>query len=131
MIPSFEYTIVGAGIAGMKAAEAIRTIHPDATILLINGEKQPPYKRTKLSKLVGQPFDAEAIRLQPQSWFDSQHIALMHDLVKSFDIEKKSSEQALTETFSMESLFWQQEYTGFAAGQTKQWCKSIVLSECC
>lgn len=89
MIPSFEYTIVGAGIAGMKAAEAIRTIHPDATILLINGEKQPPYKRTKLSKLVGQPFDAEAIRLQPQSWFDSQHIALMHDLVKSFDIEKK------------------------------------------
>ena len=40
-----RYTIVGAGIAGVTAAEAIRELDPTGEILLVNGEEAYPYCR--------------------------------------------------------------------------------------
>ncbi|MBC8267446.1 MAG: NAD(P)/FAD-dependent oxidoreductase [Rhodospirillaceae bacterium] len=40
-----QYVIVGAGPSGVTAAETLRTADPDATVVLVDGEKDPPYGR--------------------------------------------------------------------------------------
>jgi NADPH-dependent 2,4-dienoyl-CoA reductase/sulfur reductase-like enzyme len=47
---SYGYVIVGAGVAGAAAAEAIREEDPSGTILLIGAEAHLPYNRPPLSK---------------------------------------------------------------------------------
>ncbi len=51
MIKKYEYIVVGAGIAGFKAAETIRRHIDEASLLLINGENRLPYKRTRIDKI--------------------------------------------------------------------------------
>jgi NADPH-dependent 2,4-dienoyl-CoA reductase/sulfur reductase-like enzyme len=40
-----QYVIVGAGPSGVTAAETLRTADPEATVVLVDGEKDPPYGR--------------------------------------------------------------------------------------
>ncbi len=47
---AFDYLIVGAGMAGEAAAQAIRGADADAAIALIGAEPHPPYDRPPLSK---------------------------------------------------------------------------------
>lgn len=47
---TFDYVIVGAGMAGAAAVEGIRAEDPTGTIALIGAEADPPYNRTTLSK---------------------------------------------------------------------------------
>ncbi|MDQ4130277.1 MAG: FAD-dependent oxidoreductase, partial [Actinomycetota bacterium] len=44
------YVIVGASLAGAKAAEALREEGFDGRIVLIGAEPEPPYERPPLSK---------------------------------------------------------------------------------
>ena len=44
------YAIVGAGLAGAKAAEALRTEGFDGRLVLIGDEPERPYERPPLSK---------------------------------------------------------------------------------
>jgi NADPH-dependent 2,4-dienoyl-CoA reductase/sulfur reductase-like enzyme len=46
----FDYLIVGAGMAGEAAAQALREADADATIGLIGAEPHPPYDRPPLTK---------------------------------------------------------------------------------
>jgi len=46
----FDYFIVGAGMAGEAAAQALREADADATIGLIGDESHPPYDRPPLTK---------------------------------------------------------------------------------
>ena len=46
----FDYLIVGAGMAGEAAAQALREADGDATIGLIGDESHPPYDRPPLTK---------------------------------------------------------------------------------
>jgi hypothetical protein len=61
---------VGAGIAGVKAAEAIRTVDENGSILLLSAEDRLPYKRTKIDKHLYCGFAAAQFSLHPQSWFE-------------------------------------------------------------
>ena len=45
-----EYLIVGAGLAGASAAEAIRELDADGSVLMLGAEPAPPYHRPPLSK---------------------------------------------------------------------------------
>ncbi|MGA7296801.1 MAG: FAD/NAD(P)-binding oxidoreductase [Rhodanobacteraceae bacterium] len=45
-----DYLIVGAGMAGEAAAQALHDADPDASIGMIGNENQPPYDRPPLSK---------------------------------------------------------------------------------
>ena len=47
---SFDYLIVGAGMAGSAAAKAIRSRDAKGTIALLGAEPHPPYDRPPLSK---------------------------------------------------------------------------------
>ena len=45
-----DYVIIGGGLAGSHAAQAIRKNDPDGSILLVSDENHLPYDRVPLSK---------------------------------------------------------------------------------
>ena len=104
----YEYIVIGAGIAGIKAAEGIRMVDADGEIVIINGEDRMPYKRTQLSKHLVKGFEKEAFMLHPQEWYEKNNIRIIHTKVKSVSLIHKS-------------------LTLFAAGQL-QWGKLILAT---
>jgi NADPH-dependent 2,4-dienoyl-CoA reductase/sulfur reductase-like enzyme len=50
MPQSYDYIIVGAGLAGASAIEGIREVDPNGSILLMGDEAHLPYNRPPLSK---------------------------------------------------------------------------------
>ncbi|WP_310721194.1 NAD(P)/FAD-dependent oxidoreductase [Streptomyces lydicus] len=74
------FVIVGASLAGAKAAEALRGNGFDGRIVLIGDEPDPPYERPPLSKgyLQGKQ-DRETIFVHPPQWYAEQDIELLLD----------------------------------------------------
>lgn len=72
-----KYLLVGGGLASSSAAEAIREVDREGSILLINAEVNRPYHRPPLSKeyLRRQKPRAELFAHEPQ-WFEKNHVAL-------------------------------------------------------
>ncbi|HEY5456976.1 MAG TPA: FAD-dependent oxidoreductase [Acidothermaceae bacterium] len=50
MVTSDTFVIVGGGLAGAKAAEALRNLGFDGRLILLGGEHHAPYERPPLSK---------------------------------------------------------------------------------
>lgn len=50
--PDARIVIVGAGLAGLRAAEALRTEGFAGSITVVGEESEPPYDRPPLSKQV-------------------------------------------------------------------------------
>ena len=69
--------IVGAGLAGAKAAEALREAGYEGPIVLLGREDELPYERPPLSKayLAGQADFADAV-VHPGVWFEEHRIDL-------------------------------------------------------
>ena len=72
-----RYVIIGAGPAGMRAAEVLRAADAAVDILLIGDEPHPPYDRPPLSKafLIDSLAPAR-LHLKPESFYAEQRIAL-------------------------------------------------------
>ena len=68
--------IVGGGIAGQAACEALRERDPDVPIALVCGEPRLPYDRVKLSHLLAASTDADALQLRPDDWYGDRDIEL-------------------------------------------------------
>ncbi|WTU47231.1 FAD-dependent oxidoreductase [Streptomyces sp. NBC_00057] len=86
------FVIVGASLAGAKAAEALRGNGFDGRILLIGDEPDPPYERPPLSKgyLMGKQ-DRETIFVHPSQWYADQGIDLRLDtMVTAIDRDRKA-----------------------------------------
>lgn len=77
--------IVGAGVAGVTAAEQARAADPNAAIVLISGEPDLPYLRLNLTRLLAREVDEASLLLQPESWYAQQRIELVHDRVVAID----------------------------------------------
>lgn len=69
--------IIGAGLAGAKAAEALRKEGFDGRIVLFGAEPRPPYLRPPLSKdyLRGES-ELDKTFVQPGAWYAEQRIEL-------------------------------------------------------
>ena len=69
--------IIGAGQAGLSAAEALRKRGYEGPVTLIGEEPAPPYQRPPLSKtyLSGE-LPAERLWLKPETYFDAAAITL-------------------------------------------------------
>lgn len=69
--------IIGAGLAGAKAAEALRKDGYDGRIAMFGDEARLPYLRPPLSKdyLRGES-DLDAVFVHPQAWYDEHRIDL-------------------------------------------------------
>ena len=72
-----RFVIIGAGPAGMRAAEVLRQQAPDAEITLIGDEPHLPYDRPPLSKnFLTEKLAPAKIYLKPESFYAEQKIAL-------------------------------------------------------
>ena len=67
--------IVGAGLAGLRAAEELRRATFEGPIVLVGNEKHLPYDRPPLSKEVVRG-EREDTTLKPQEFFDEKQIEL-------------------------------------------------------
>lgn len=85
--------VVGAGIAGLAAAEAVRTASADADITLISKETSPPYYRLNLTRyLAGEITEAE-LPVKPRDWFKDNRIQLLlGDEVSRLNLDRKAVE---------------------------------------
>jgi 3-phenylpropionate/trans-cinnamate dioxygenase ferredoxin reductase subunit len=74
------FVIVGAGLAGAKAAEGLRTEGFDGRVVLIGEEAERPYDRPPLSKdyLQGKS-EKEKIYVHPEGWYDGHDVELHLD----------------------------------------------------
>lgn len=76
-MPKATYAIVGANLAGGRAALALRDEGFDGNIVLIGAEAYPPYERPPLSKeLLTQARSVESTYLHPQDHYADQDIDL-------------------------------------------------------
>ena len=73
-IPYYDNIIIGAGIAGIRAAETVRADKPDAGILVISAEPGFPYKRTNIDKHIAAGFTESDFLLHTSEWFNENRI---------------------------------------------------------
>ena len=71
------FVIVGAGLAGAKAAETLRDEGFDGPIVLIGDEDERPYERPPLSKdyLMGKE-ERESVFVHPEAWYREHDVGL-------------------------------------------------------
>jgi 3-phenylpropionate/trans-cinnamate dioxygenase ferredoxin reductase subunit len=77
MTTDTAHVIVGASLAGAKAAEALREEGFDGPLVMIGEESERPYERPPLSKdyLLGKA-DRETIYVHPQEWYAENDVDL-------------------------------------------------------
>ncbi len=92
-----NYVIVGAGLAGAKAAEALRDKDSDARIVLIGDEDLPPYERPPLSKdyLLGKS-ERDAAFVHDAAWYSEQRIELRSG-VRATEIDRSGHRVVLAD----------------------------------
>jgi nitrite reductase (NADH) large subunit len=74
---SYKAVIVGAGISGVSAAEAIRSASPEAEITLIAGEDPPPYYRLNLTRYLAGEITTDGLPIHPLGWYGDNRIELL------------------------------------------------------
>lgn len=77
--------ILGAGIAGLTAAEQAHETAPGANLTLVSGEPGLPYYRLNLSRHLAGEVDEPSLVIQGQAWFDERGIELVHGEAASID----------------------------------------------
>ncbi|HEY2575162.1 MAG TPA: FAD-dependent oxidoreductase [Streptosporangiaceae bacterium] len=77
MATDTTYLIVGASLAGAKAAEALRTEGFEGRLIMIGAEPEHPYERPPLSKdyLLGKA-ERDSIYVHPPQWYADQDVDL-------------------------------------------------------
>lgn len=80
MSDSPTFAIVGAGLAGAKAVEALRAEGFDGRIVLLGTEPHRPYERPPLSKgyLQGSA-ERDSVFVHPPQWYAEHHVELRCD----------------------------------------------------
>ena len=94
--------IIGAGIAGVSAAEACRQASPDSNIQLISSEKDLPYYRLNLTRFLAGEISAEQLPLHSQEWYTQNRI----DLHLGMEVLAIHPEQKTVETSSGDSFVY-------------------------
>ena len=100
-VKTYEYVIIGGGLAGGSAVQGIRELDKKGSILLIGGEQHLPYDRPPLSKKLwfGQK-KVEEIFLHPREFYDQSGVdLLLYTFVTSLDAKKKTITDDKGQTF--------------------------------
>ncbi|GAC1658704.1 MAG: hypothetical protein NVS9B1_19180 [Candidatus Dormibacteraceae bacterium] len=66
--------VVGAGAAGVTAANEVRRLAPEADVVLIGGESYEHYNRMAVSRLVSESTSIEALYLMTPDWHSAKRI---------------------------------------------------------
>jgi len=85
-----QHVIIGAGPAGVIAAEHLRKVQPDSTVTIINDEPEPPYSRMAIPYyLIGRINEAGTYLRKSGSHFADAGIEIMQDRVSSVEASGK------------------------------------------
>jgi nitrite reductase (NADH) large subunit len=100
---AISIVIVGAGVAGVSAAESIRRASPAAGITLLSKEPDLPYFRLNLTRYLAGEIAVDNLFIHPEEWYrengiklrlatelrdidpDSRRLTLSHDEVLAYD----------------------------------------------
>lgn len=82
--------IVGAGVAGLSAAESLRAAVPRAEVTLISREADLPYYRLNLTRYLAGEVTEDDLPIHPLAWYDEHGIRLLLGAdVGEIDLEGK------------------------------------------
>ena len=85
-----QHLIIGAGPAGVVAAETLRKTDPDADIAIIGDEPEPPYSRMAIPYYLSDNIDESGSYLrEPKKHFKAKNIELVQQRVDKLDTKKK------------------------------------------
>ena len=99
------YAIVGAGPAGIAAAEAIRTADSGKPLMLFNGENTPPYCRPLVVEALTGERRLSDITLRDVAWYEAQGITLSNgNPVVGIDAEARQIRLESGDTVAYEKL---------------------------
>lgn len=85
-----RYVVIGAGPAGVIAAETLRSADPPGSVILLCGEVEPPYSRMAIPYVLTGGIGEDGARLRhADGHFDSLGIELRGGRAASVDPEKR------------------------------------------
>ncbi len=97
--------IIGAGIAGISAAEAIVEKSPQTTVHIISAEEEYPYYRINLTRYLANELIEDDLWLKPSSWYEKNGIQLhLRSQVTKIDREKRQIILSREEPLSYDRL---------------------------
>ncbi len=70
------YVIIGGGIAGVSAAEAIREVDKTGKVILICNEPEMPYYRMNLTRYLAGDINVSSLPLHPDDWYKMNSVEL-------------------------------------------------------
>lgn len=76
---SGSFVIIGDGIAGATAAEAVRERAPEAQITVITDEGEPLYNRILIKEFAKGKLPEDPVRIHTEAWYDDRAIELVLD----------------------------------------------------
>ena len=86
-----QYVIIGAGPAGVLAAETIRKLDATASIIMIGGEPEPPYSRMAIPYFLEENISEEGSYLRKSDdHYANLSIDIIQDKVESINTDDKS-----------------------------------------
>jgi len=74
---ALRLVVVGAGAAGIAAAERARRLAPAADIAVVSKERGLPYHRLSLTLFMAGEVDEASLPLKPSAWYAEQRITLV------------------------------------------------------
>jgi len=80
-----KVVILGAGIAGLTAAEEARRQAPEVKITLVSREPNLPYYRLNLTRFLAGEVAEEDLLIQHQDWFDAKKIEYLAGDAQTID----------------------------------------------
>jgi NAD(P)H-nitrite reductase large subunit len=85
-----QHIIIGAGPAGVVAAETLRKHDPDASVTIIGDEPEPPYSRMAIPYYLSDNIDESGSYLRdPSKHYSKQNIELVQQRVEKIDSKAK------------------------------------------
>ena len=100
-----RFLIVGGGIAGVSAAEAIHQVDPSADITLISDEPDLPYFRMSLTRYLAGEIGRDKLGLHKSEWYLENHINIVVGThVNNIDAEAKQVTLDNERVFEYEKL---------------------------
>lgn len=86
-----QHVIIGAGPAGVIAAETLRKIDPSSSVTIIGDEQEPPYSRMALPYYLIEKIQEDGTYLRKSDdHFSSQGIDIIRARVASVDVQGKT-----------------------------------------
>lgn len=90
-IEPMRHLIIGAGPAGVVAAESLRRLDPDSDIALIGDESEPPYSRMAIPYLLSDQIGEAGTYLRKSTgYFEEQKIEVVQDRVAAISTQDRS-----------------------------------------